>query len=267
MQRTSQSHIWALDMNIISYSFYRAQASEYEQESAGASRGNYFRAYIRAIVRAHHSVFPEWKMRFYHDDRVREFQEFELLTRYQGAGLVELRSMGPAPSLTGAMLWRLMPAFDPEVETFLCRDIDSLPQPRERVAVERWLASEKPISALHDSTSHWGTVILGGMCGFRAEHVRKRFDSFAALRDAMAQSGIDFNRKGGDQLFLNRVFDESDCLNEWVDPEAGPWDRDRNFTEGWARCVGGGFTAEKVAIWYDRQKYTSEKILECEQCE
>lgn len=249
-------------MNVISYAFYRSPASEYERP--GANPGGYFRNYIKAIVRAHHSVFPDWAMWFHHDGAVREFPEFALLTKYQAAGLVKLFDCGAADGLTSAMLWRMKPAWVAGVERFLCRDVDSLPQPRERIAVQRWLASAKPISALHDSTSHWGTVILGGMCGFKAEYVRGRFSAECNMRDAMRESGIDFNRKGGDQHFLNRYFPESDCLSEWVDPENGPWDRDRNFAEGWARCVGGGFNGEKVAIWYDRQKYTSSRILECE---
>ena len=249
-------------MNVIAYAFYRGKDSEYEQP--GAAQGNYFRHYIRAIVRAHHSVFPEWAMWFYCDGAVAEFPEYALLKKYEGAGLVRVIDCGQADALTASMLWRMKPAWDSNVERFLCRDLDSLPQPRERVAVERWLKSEKPISALHDSTSHWGMVILGGMCGFKAECVRRRFPTESHMRDAMRDSGIDFTRKGGDQHFLNRYFSESDCLSELVDPENGPWDRDRNFAEGWARCVGGGYTAEKVAIWYDRQGYTSQRILACE---
>lgn len=246
---------------VVAYSFYRSPESEYEQ---GASAGNYFRGYIRAVVRAHWSVFPDWSLWIYHDAAVTEFPEWALLRKYEAASLVRLIPAGMPKALTAAMLWRLKPAFESGVEAFLCRDIDSLPQPRERRAVYRWLASDKPVSALHDSTSHWGTVILGGMCGFRSDYVRRHFTTWGDVENRMRETGIDFRRKGGDQLFLNAVFPSGDCLNEWVDPECGPWDRDRNFTEGWARCVGGGFTAEKVAAWYDRQKYTDPRILECE---
>lgn len=251
-------------MNVVSLAFYRSNFSEYEQPSAGAGCGNYFRNYIRAVVRAHHSVWPDWSLWIYHDGRVTEFPEFNLLLRYQLAGLIRLIPCGEASTLTGSMLWRMKPAWDENVDRFLCRDLDSLPQPRERKAVDRWLKSDKPISALHDSTSHWGTVILGGMCGFKAAYVRAWFKDWEALQARMEQSGIDFNKKGGDQLFLNSIFAENDTLCEWVDPDNGPWDRDRNFAEGWARCVGGGFNADKTARWYDVQGYTNPKILECE---
>lgn len=252
-------------MNVYSIAFYRATMSEYEQPEAGAGRGNYFRNYVRAVVRAFHSVWPDWSLWIHHDERVKEFPEFALLQRYQGAGLLRLVPMGEAKTLTGSMLWRLWPAFDgAPVDRILCRDIDSLPQPRERKAVERWLqVSSFPVHALHDSTSHRGTVILGGMCGFIALHVMKRFGSWGGMLDAMRESGVDFDRKGGDQHFLNWAFPNSnEILCESVDTEL--WDRDRNFCEGYARCLGGGFNADKTAAWYDRQGYTNPKILECE---
>ena len=217
-------------------------------------------------MRAHRSVWPDWALWIYHDDQVQDFKEFALLQGYEKAGLLRLINTGDAKSLTGSMLWRLRPAFSPDVDRFLCRDLDSLPQPRERKAVERWIESDKPISALHDSTSHWGTVLLGGMCGFKAHYVRQHFADWPAIERRMQESGIDFNKKGSDQHFLNSVFPESDCLNEWVDPQNGPWDKDRNYCEGWARCVGGGFTAMHVPAWYDKH-YPDPKILEAEACQ
>lgn len=251
-------------MNVIAYAFYRSPSSEYERaDCSSATRGNFFRGYIRPLVRAHHSVWPDWALWIYHDDRVREFSEFALLERYDKAGLIRLIPAGEAPSLTGAMTWRLLPAFDPNVDLLLCRDLDSLPQPRERVAVERWIASGKPISGLHDSTSHYGTALLGGMCGFRCEWLRRRMTN-ESMRIAMEASGIDFDQKGGDQHFLNAIFHGDDILNEWVDPAAGPWDRDRNFCEGWARCVGGAYPgAEHVARWFDKH-YPDTRIMEAE---
>lgn len=246
-------------MNVISLAFYRNSNSEYEQRE---NPGTFFKGYIKAIMRAYKYVWSDWNLWVYHDSAVTHWAEFKLLTRYQDAGLVSLIPMGEARSLTGSMLWRMEPGWDHGVDRFLCRDIDSLPTPRERKAVVRWENSNKPISALHDSTSHWGTVILGGMCGFKAEYVRSKFPTAQLFRTAMEESGIDFNKKGGDQHFLNRVFPEADCLSEWVD--GLPWDVDANFCEGNARCVGGAFpNVEQVARWYDKH-YPSPKIMGCE---
>lgn len=249
-------------MNVYSLAFYRHDASEYERADVGASRGAFFKGYVRAVVRAFWSVWPDWSLWIHHDERVTEFEEFALLRRYEMAGLVRLVPCGEAKTLTGAMLWRLKPCFDPGVERVLCRDIDSLPQPRERVAVERWMASGKPVSALHDSVSHAGTVLLGGMCGFDARWIRERW-TWDLIQASMNASGIDFNRKGGDQHFLNGIFSSTaDILSENV--ESVTWDRDRNFCEGYARCLGGGFNAEGVRKWYDRQQFTDARILACE---
>ena len=248
-------------MNVVALAFFRGKESEYEQ---GANPGGFFRGYLRSIVRAHHSVWPDWAMWFYHDNAVRDFAEFKLLERYQEAGLVKLIERGSAEPLTASMLWRLLPAWEPGVDRFLCRDIDSLPQPRERKAVERWIASGKPINALHDSTSHQGTAIMGGMCGFVASYVREKFNTHEIFKLAMQASGVDFARKGGDQHFLNQAFPyANEMLSEWVDPESGPWDLDRNFAEGWARCVGGGFIATHVPAWFDK-RYPNPRIIACE---
>lgn len=108
----------------------------------------------------------------------------------------------PAP-LCEAMLWRMIPAFNPDVEVVLCRDLDSPVTMRERKCVEYWLGSTKCAHAITDSVSH-NIPMLGGMIGFRGKNLRERLgvEIFEAMLSKW--SGMDFSRKGSDQDFINR---------------------------------------------------------------
>lgn len=107
------------------------------------------------------------------------------------------------------MLWRLNPLFVNDnrgkilYERVACRDTDSLLSYRERQAIAYWEAGPKMAHSLTDSISHT-VALMGGMCSFMSGPFRDRmgvksFDELLAL-----SQGIDFNRKGADQDFLNR---------------------------------------------------------------
>jgi len=82
-------------------------------------------------------------------------------------GLCRIIECGTATTLNEAMLWRLKPLWDSDVEVTLCRDLDSLPTFRDRMCVEGWLPIEKyAIIGINDSVSHTAPL-MGGMCGFR----------------------------------------------------------------------------------------------------
>jgi hypothetical protein len=48
------------------------------------------------------------------------------------------------------MLWRFTVAADPTVDRFIVRDVDSRLNYRERLAVEEWIQSGRPIHIMRD---------------------------------------------------------------------------------------------------------------------
>jgi hypothetical protein len=254
-------------LRVVSYSLFRSAASAYESERAGAGRGVFFRGYLPAVVRAHRSVYPDWEMRIHHDERVTEWGYFRVLERLRDRGALKLIPMGPVPTLCGGMLWRMVPTWDSGVEIVVCRDIDSLSTPRERRAVERWIAGGKPLHSMQDSESHSSCRIMGGMLGYRTDFMRSVYPTPDALQASMRASGIDFDKHGADQRFLVRDFDQYDKAGMLaLDDRAalGPKDDPRDECGGGARHVGGAYHAGPVAKWYDENR-PDKLILECEE--
>ena len=186
-------------MNTYSLSWFRNQNSGYESALAGTSQGTFFHAFWPSLLRAYYAVYPDWELRIHHDDRVTLTPYFPVLEKLQEQGELRLVYVGKANRLCEAMLWRCLPFWDPEVEVFACRDIDSLPMPRERVMLEEFCASDKPIHAMLDSESHTGPL-MGGMCSFKGGPPADSFQDWIA--------GAQLDTHGSDQTFLNRAFPE-----------------------------------------------------------
>jgi hypothetical protein len=151
---------------VISYSFFRSPRSRFEQEGAGSYRGRFFARHFPAVIRACAANFPGWQIRVHHDQSLWECEYAPMLENLQRHGIVKLVDMGHADTLCGSMLWRMAPLWDKNVERFICRDLDSVPSPRDRMCVEQWIRSGKPVHAIHDHEYHAGTALMGGMCGF-----------------------------------------------------------------------------------------------------
>lgn len=239
-------------MKVVSYSFFRHQDSGYESPQAGEGRGRFFIGYMPVIVRAHHSVYPDWEMRIHHDDRVREYPYFKALERMDAEGLVKLVAMGEAPSLCGAMAWRLRPIWDEAVSHVICRDVDSLSTPREHKAVDRWVTGGKAIHALHDSPSHGSTLLMGGMVGFVT----------AKVRATMPRPPEQLPVHGDDQRWLNAAVAPL-FPNEILSDDhksIGPREEPRD-----ALCqhIGGAFHAQPAIAYFDKYE-PNERILRCE---
>ena len=258
-------------MNVCSYSFFRHEASAYESPRCGEAQGRFFVNYLRTLTRAHLAVWPEWELRIYHDDRVREFPYFRVLTELHKEAVINLVPMGEAKTLCGAMLWRILPMFDPAVRYLVCRDVDSLPMPRDRKMVDEFIKSGAVVHAIHDSISHSGPL-MGGMVAFDAENFRTRTGhrSIGTLLDAGINLGINWNLHGADQKFLNGVVYpylapatfihtkrddrpyQAMCTKPVVPQEC---DQDRL-----ANHVGGAFDVEGAYKYYTSVHQQSEKL-------
>ena len=174
--------------------------------------------FVRPWVRAHHNCFPDWEARVHHDSPPGFLEAcpygptLRRLGMHDTTGgeapkvpLVTLVDCGPAELRNAAMLWRLKPLFDPDVECVIFRDIDSIPTPRDRRAVEEWLASGMEAHGIADSISHT-SPLLGGMSGFLAATFRERFgwgSWDAMIRAAREFMGSAWQKPGLDQSFLN----------------------------------------------------------------
>lgn len=185
-------------INVYSLAFFRSDASGYESERAGTSRGIFFQNFIPSVIRAFRVVWGGWELRIHHDERVKDRECWPLLDRCARAGLLKLVPMGEAKELCSAMLWRLKPLQDPDLDRadwVVCRDVDSLPMHRDRKMVEQAIQMGAIAHAILDSESHSGPL-MGGMTAFR----RTTCELFSAdLRD-----GIDMDKHGADQRYLNR---------------------------------------------------------------
>ena len=94
------------------------------------------------------------------------------------------------------MFWRFNPAYDLEVETFICRDTDSRLNERERDAVFEWMNSDKHVHIMRDHPYH-GFAMLGGMIGFKKE-------SFDILKNSLSQFSPE-NAYGNDYVFFQKI--------------------------------------------------------------
>ena len=189
-------------MNAISYSLFgynRQYESCYE-----------FRSYLRGLhlnIRIAELLYPGWRLAVIIDQSVTESPYVNMFYNMDKGRKIDLYVM-PAAELCRMMIYRLYPIFLTDgnklrYDRILCRDTDSLLSYRERQAVAYWERGPKMAHAITDSVSH-SITLMGGMIGFQSGPFRDRmgvtsFDDLVALAQ-----GIDFNRKGADQDFLNR---------------------------------------------------------------
>lgn len=159
--------------------------------------------FLPAVLRAHHALFSKsqgWELRIHLDDNALGTKYGAVLESLAREGLVELRWMRMAP-LCRAMMWRLAPLWDDEVEVTFCRDIDALPTPRDRTCMEAFMASPAWVHTIHDNQMHDG--IMGGLSGFK----RKAKLAASSLEALCSLAGrVDWAKHGTDQDVLNRFF-------------------------------------------------------------
>ncbi|KKN46758.1 hypothetical protein LCGC14_0669820 [marine sediment metagenome] len=189
-------------MRVVSLAVFRHVNSPYELPQAGIKQGRFYTDYLPAAIRTYRTIYPEWELRIHHDGTVLESDYGQTLQWLADAGIVKLVHMGPADKLCESMLWRMAPLDDPEVEYFVCRDIDSCPTPRERKAVDTWIDSGKIIHSINDSRSHTG--LMGGMVGIKCAPFRAKMGGgIETFKPLWKTKGWDLNTHGDDQRFLN----------------------------------------------------------------
>lgn len=189
-------------MNAISYSLF-----SYDQQHENCLS---FKSYLRGLhlnIRVAELLYPGWKVVVMTDQSVISSGYWQYLCKLCTNDRIDMYTLSDS-ELCRMMLYRLLPMFimeggESKYDRVLCRDTDSLLSYRERQAIEYWCRGTKMAHSLTDSVSH-NIPLMGGMIGlmsgpFRDRMGVKSFDELLSL-----SHGIDFNRKGADQDFLNR---------------------------------------------------------------
>lgn len=104
-------------------------------------------------------IYPEWTCRFYLDRSVPK----EIVDQLKARG-AEIIMMDEPQQPYAGLFWRFQVCHDDTVDRYLVRDADSLPNKRERAAVEDWIASSRHFHAMRDYATHT-ELILAGMWG------------------------------------------------------------------------------------------------------
>ena len=165
-----------------------------------------FNSYLRGLmisIRMNRIVYPEWTNVLNTDQET--YDAFKDL--FDGIYDLEVYINQPEP-LCKAMLWRLKPIYvmngdKPKFSHVICRDLDSPTTKREAQCVQFWLNKGAAIHAITDSVSH-NIPLMGGMIGVNTKLWTLRLPSNYDELIRMGV-GIDYNRKGADQTFLNQV--------------------------------------------------------------
>ena len=158
----------------------------------------------------------DWVMRLYYDlepsDQQLMGQLCELACVNNNIDLCNIRKLPGTPvedaTKIFAMNWRFFPTLDPQVDIYLCRDLDSRVSEREVAAVEEWLGSGRSVHSMRDHPAHF-IPMLGAGWGARldteagAESVRSRWRQswVSILRDNLTYA--DRGAKGPDQTILS----------------------------------------------------------------
>ncbi len=104
--------------------------------------------------------YPGWVCRFYVDDTVPNL----VLDKIAATGAELIRVTVPSLGPMYGRYWRFWVAADPNVDRFVVRDVDSRINPREKAAVDAWIASGRSFHLMRDNPWHVKRV-LSGMWG------------------------------------------------------------------------------------------------------
>lgn len=104
-------------------------------------------------------LYPGWRVRFYLDNTV-PVGVREALSMLGADVRMETAGQSDRQRLT----WRFKVADDPHVGRYVVRDADSVVNPRERSAVEAWIASDRWFHVMRDWWTHTD-LMLAGMWG------------------------------------------------------------------------------------------------------
>jgi len=137
--------------------------------------------------------FPDWEFRVYHENGVNP----AYLERLNSTG-AKVINIGQT-KIVGS-LWRFLVYDDPEVNYFICRDVDDRLNQHDKELVDIWIESGFPFHIVRSHPGH-RNEILAGMWGGKARY----FENFS-LTDEMLNFDYGERYKDNDQKFLRIHF-------------------------------------------------------------
>lgn len=167
-----------------------------------------FGFYLRGLyfnMRMNRLIYPGWYTFIYYED----FEIIRPLIMEQNLfrlSFIVAIGKNKNNSRCESMLWRLKPIWAEchlgKCEYLICRDTDAITTYRESLSVKRWIESGKDAHGMNDSPAHGGLHLMGGMCGFKADAIRSKYNSWESLIE-----GYDLREHGSDQqLLMDRVY-------------------------------------------------------------
>jgi len=199
---------------IVSFTFYETN------ENSSLPKSDKTREYFKGIkenLMLLKLFYPNYIMRLYYQASNKTLSKLCSL-----ACTENILDLCPAESLplfgdttsVYPLIWRFLPAIDPQVDIFFSRDLDSRISAREAAVVQQFLQSDGKVHIMRDHPAH-GAPIMGGMWGAKVKQTRKEFhESFKKI----FKNGVAYvNRTygGWDQIALQRFI--------W------PWAKNSNF--------------------------------------
>ncbi|CAF4601910.1 unnamed protein product, partial [Rotaria sp. Silwood2] len=153
------------------------------------------------------TLLPSWIIRLYIDFTGSTKSQQEFLYNFSNVDICDIHNMpmfgSSLVSYLPGKMWRFLPIFDPFVDFYLSRDLDSPIMKRETETIDMWVSDKQKKYFFHiarDNKQH--TVpILGGLWG--ASPARARRYLFHIFQPMLVPSIARQYKGAGDQQFLS----------------------------------------------------------------
>jgi len=189
------------NQRVIAFTYFTQNSSHKSEESR-----HYFEG-ILANLKLMEDLYPGYVMRVYYEaDSAREQELCNIYCNNKNIHLCPAVNNPRFGKISGLypLIWRFLPALDPQVSVLMSRDLDSRLSEREVAAVQQFIASDSKIHVMRDNPNH-GTSMMGGMWGAKLDApLRSNFkEAFRkAFKDPVAFAA---RASGGwDQIALRR---------------------------------------------------------------
>jgi hypothetical protein len=176
-----------------------------------------FQSYLRSMhvcIRFNRILYNGWDNVINMDHATYNSQYKKIFDWHQQKGFIKIKLWDSGTELCKAMLWRVATVFDYDHPNWryshvICRDLDSISTYREAQMVQQWIQEDKAMHCITDSVSHV-IPMMGGLVGFRPGYLndllKLNINPEGAWEKLLSLApGMDYNRKGSDQDFLNQV--------------------------------------------------------------
>lgn len=205
-----------MQKRVISYSFFSADCdpntrSHYDPHSDRRDRYWYN---LPAVIAANSHLYPDFVTRIYVHENMFNESLGDLLLHLSTCPGVEIVKKSTVSLNKLPMVWRMLPLWDNDVEIFLARDIDSIPNVQEVVASKAFIAAEFPCQGIRTHPDHRdeNCILLGGLSGYKPQMVRNLLPLDFSF-DEMIHLGLQIDPEwkwGTDLHLIKRIFLERD---------------------------------------------------------